>query len=350
MRPQPWSTDVLTQYQLAFVARHLPQPAASTGRPAYTNLELLPGILRVLRSGCRWRDLDQPGRPSGVTHWRRLRFWKQRRHFKLLWKRLLDILVMGKRLDLSLLCIDGTLIPSPAFEERTGYSGKHRLVGVKLSIVVDARGIPLALSLAPGNVHDGALGYLTVKNIYRPPRVLRPIATAASRGPPVLLGDRGYDSLMFRQFVSKKGYILDIPKRRGIPIEPGQEALYAHDPVRFKRRWVVERTHSWLKSFRRLRYRVDRTSACLRAAAVASRHARRAHRSRDQSGTQHGHGRGPRDENVAEVHEGDPAPHTSAAGLRDTARGLPRRCIQDHLYGGATRCHRRAAAPGGGRR
>jgi hypothetical protein len=66
--------------------------------------------------------------------------------------------------------------------------------------------------------------------------------------------------------------------------------------------------------------------------------------------TQHGHGRGPRDENVAEVHEGDPAPHTSAAGLRDTARGLPRRCIQDHLYGGATRGHRRTTAPGGGRR
>src|SRR5918998_1456640 len=260
-----YPTDVLTNTQIAFLATRLPEPKAETGRPAYTNSQLLPGILRILRSGCRWRDLDLPGYPSGVTHWRRLRYWKQRAHFKALWKRLLDILVMGKWLDLSVLCIDGTLIPSPAFKERTGSSGKHRLVGVKLSIVVDGRGTPLAVSLAPGNVHDGALGYLTVKNIYRPPRVLRPIAAAVSRGPPVLLGDRGYDSLAFRQFVRQKGCIPDIPKRRGIPIEPGAEALYAHDPARFKRRWVVERTNSWLKSFRRLRYRVDRTTASFEA-------------------------------------------------------------------------------------
>lgn len=265
MSTHSWPTDVLNQYQLAFVARHLPQPAASTGRPAYMNLDLLPGILRVLRCGCRWRDLDAPGYPSGVTHWRRLRYWKEKRHFKQLWKRLLDILVMGKWLDLAVLCIDGTLIPSHEFKERTGYSGKHRLVGTKLSIVVDARGVPLALSLAPGNVHDGALGYLTVKNIYRPPRVLRPIVAAVSSGPPVLVGDRGYDSLMFRRYVRKQGYIPNIPKRRGIPIEPGEEALYAQDPELFKRRWVVERTNSWLKSFRRLRYRVDRTTTSFEA-------------------------------------------------------------------------------------
>ena len=44
--------DVLTARQLEFVARLLPEPNATTGRPAYSNLELLPGILRVLRSGC----------------------------------------------------------------------------------------------------------------------------------------------------------------------------------------------------------------------------------------------------------------------------------------------------------
>lgn len=182
MRGARWSTDALNPYQLAFVACHLPQPSARTGRPAYTNLELLPGILRVLRSGCRWRDLDEPGHPSGVTHWRRLRYWRRGQHFKALWKRLLDICVQGKWLDLSVLSIDGTLIPSPEFKERTGYSGKHRLVGTKLSVVVDARGTPLSVSLAPGNAHDGALGYLTMKNIYRVPRVLRSVAAAVSRG------------------------------------------------------------------------------------------------------------------------------------------------------------------------
>jgi len=69
------STDVPTPRQLAFIAERLPEPPhAPTGRPAYDNCDLLPGILRVLRSGCRWRDLDRLGSPSGVRHWRRLRY------------------------------------------------------------------------------------------------------------------------------------------------------------------------------------------------------------------------------------------------------------------------------------
>jgi transposase len=73
--PATVSTDVLTPRQLAFIAERLPEPpSAPRGRRPYSNQELLPGILRVLRSGCRWRDLDRPGSPSGVTHWRRLRF------------------------------------------------------------------------------------------------------------------------------------------------------------------------------------------------------------------------------------------------------------------------------------
>jgi hypothetical protein len=33
-----------------------------------------PFRLSVLHSGCRWCDLDRPGSPSGVNHWRRLRY------------------------------------------------------------------------------------------------------------------------------------------------------------------------------------------------------------------------------------------------------------------------------------
>jgi transposase len=142
-------TDVLTTRQLAFVAERLPEPPqAPTGRPHYANHELLPGIPRVLRSGCRWRDLDRPGSPSGVTHWRRLRYWHRGRGYRKVWRTLLNLLVQSKRLDRSLISLDGTLIPSQEFAEQTGYSGKHRLVGTKLSLLVDRDGIPLAVSVA----------------------------------------------------------------------------------------------------------------------------------------------------------------------------------------------------------
>ena len=115
------SSDVLTPRQLAFIAERFPKPPlASRGRRPYSNLLLLPGILRVLRTGCRWRNLDRPGFPSEVTHWRRLRYWHRRTGYRKVWRTLLNFLVQGKRLDRSLVSLDGTLIFGQKFAEQTG--------------------------------------------------------------------------------------------------------------------------------------------------------------------------------------------------------------------------------------
>src|SRR5829696_3341852 len=260
-------SDVLTPRQLAFIAERLPEPPfAPRGRRPYSNLQLLPGILRVLRSGCRWRDLDRPGQPSGVTHWRRLRYWHRRTGYRKVWRSLLNFLVQSKRLDRSLVSLDGTLIPSQEFAEQTGYSGKHRAVGTKLSLLVDRAGIPIAVSVAPGNYHDGVLGFLTVANIYKPLPILRDILPdAAKTAEPTLLADKGYDSLRFRRFVQERGFRPLIPTRSCIPAEQATGELYAKDPALQRKRYVVERTLGWLKGFRRLRYRVDRTAASFHA-------------------------------------------------------------------------------------
>ena len=146
------SSDVLTPHQLTFIAERIPEPpCALRGRRPSSNLALLPGILRVLRSGCRWRDLDGLRHPSGVTHWCRLRYWYRRTGYRKVWRTLLHFLVQGKRRDRSLISLDGILIPSEEFTEQTGYSGKHRAVGTKLSLLVDRAGTPIAVSVAPGN-------------------------------------------------------------------------------------------------------------------------------------------------------------------------------------------------------
>src|SRR5215213_3098240 len=261
------SSDVLTPRQLAFIAERLPEPpCAPRGRRPYSNQDLLPGILRVLRSGCRWRDLDRPGSPSGVTHWRRLRYWHRRSGYRRVWHTLLNFPVQGKCLDRSLVSLDGTLIPSQEFSEQTGYSGKHRLVGTKLSLLVDRAGTPLAVSVAPGNYHDGALGYLTLAHICKPLTILRDILPdLAKTSEPTLLADKGYDSLRFRQFVHDHGFRPVIPARACIPAEQAVGELYGEDSALQRKRYVVERTLGWLKSFRRLRYRVDRTAASFQA-------------------------------------------------------------------------------------
>jgi transposase len=120
--------------------------------------------------------------------------------------------------------------------------------------------------MAPGNYHDGALGFLTMANIYKPPPILRDILPdAAKTSEPTLLADRGYDSRRFRQFVHDQGFRPLIPPRRCIPIEQVTGELYVEDAALQRKRYVVERTVGWLKGFRRLRYRVDRTSASFQA-------------------------------------------------------------------------------------
>ena len=83
--------------------------------------------------------------------------------------------------------IDGTLLQSFEFKDKTGYSGKHKRVGVKASILVDATGIPLAVTLATGNAHDVSLAESTLDRV----RVPSFFGTT-------LLADRGYDSRKFQ--------------------------------------------------------------------------------------------------------------------------------------------------------
>jgi transposase len=174
--------------------------------------------------------------------------------------------VQGKRLDRSLISLDGTPIPSPEFTEQTDYSGMHRSVGTKLSVIVDRAGTPLAVSVAPGNNHDGALGFLTLTNIYKPPPILRGILLdEAKTAEPLLLADKGYDSFRFREFVQDHGLQPLIPARRCIPAEQATVELYTENPALQKKHYVAERTLGWLKGFRRLRYRVDRTAASFHA-------------------------------------------------------------------------------------
>ena len=88
---------------------------------------------------------------------------------------------------------------------------------------------------------------------------------AAKTADTTLLADKGYDSLRCRRFVHDHGFRPLIPTRRCIPAEQAVGELYAEDVALQRKRYVVERTLGWLKGFRRLRYRVDRTAVSFQA-------------------------------------------------------------------------------------
>ncbi len=244
----------MTLPQLDFLVKYLPEPEAATGRPAYPNQLLLPGILKTLRSGSRWRDPDYPGFPSGVTHWRRLKFWQEKACLWPIWKLLLGLLAHQNWVNLNTVKLDGTLVSSYRFKSCTGYSGRHNGTGVKISAAVDTDGLPLAIKIAAGSVADVDLATATIQKI----------RIGLKTRPKVVLADKGYDSTRFRRILQKRGIKSNIPERvYGHRRKIGRPPDY--DPVLEKSRYSVERTNAGMKSFRRIHFRYNRTLPMFRS-------------------------------------------------------------------------------------
>lgn len=245
----------MNQPQLWFLASNLPQPCKKEGRKPYSNIELLGGILQVLRSGCRWRDLDlkkRKGEASSITHWRRLQFWSQSKQFLPLWQELLKRLRVKRKLNIHILSLDGSFIPSFAFQDGSGYSGKQKKVGVKVSQVVDGLGIPLTVCINTGNTSDFTMAQQTINTVLVEKEYIRKA---------FVLADKGYDSASFRSFLLENGFKALIKRKRYThSLETEDLLTLPHNQTIAKVRFVVERTFAWTKSFRRLKFRFDRTT------------------------------------------------------------------------------------------
>lgn len=105
-------SSILTDEQWSVLQPLIPEPRVKKGknkggRPWRGNRECLEGIIWVLRSGARWRDLPPPF-PSGVTCWRRLRDWQKLGVWRLTWEALLGVLDERGRLDLQETYVDAT--------------------------------------------------------------------------------------------------------------------------------------------------------------------------------------------------------------------------------------------------
>lgn len=71
-----------------------------------------------------------------------------------------------------------------------------------------------------------------------------------------LLADRGYDRNAARALLVKRAIEPLIPHRKNNPVATHQEGRKVR---RYKRRWIIERTNSWLQHCRRLVVRYERS-------------------------------------------------------------------------------------------
>jgi transposase len=99
----------VTDAQWAKIEPHLPRTPRSRkgGRPRVSHRDVVDGILWVLKTGARWRDLPE-GYPSGSTCWRRLRDWDEDGTWLDMWRAFLGELDARGRIRWEHAFIDGS--------------------------------------------------------------------------------------------------------------------------------------------------------------------------------------------------------------------------------------------------
>jgi putative transposase len=117
---------------------------------------------------------------------------------------------------------------------------------VKRSLLTDGGGVPLAVAVEGANRNDFKMARQTLQGLMVP----RPEPTPEE--PQGLCLDKGYDYAEIRELAVEFGYTAHIRAR-------GEEAQSIQREAGYKaRRWVVERTHSWLNRFRRILIRWEK--------------------------------------------------------------------------------------------
>jgi len=106
--------------------------------------------------------------------------------------------------------------------------------------------VPIGLAVDGANRHDMKLTRETIESMV----VERPEPTPEE--PQGMCLDKGYDYQAVREILEEFGFTAHIRSRSEEAQEIKQEA------GKRARRWVVERTHSWMNRFRRILIRWDK--------------------------------------------------------------------------------------------
>jgi len=195
-------------------------------------------VIAALVHGSGYEGLASPG-CSDRTIRRRLAEWAQAGLGPELLRLGLAAYDQMIGLDLDDLSVDGSITKSPCGGEVSGRSPVDRgKQGTKRSVARDGDGIPLHLVAARANDHDSPLLEPTLAGICD---MIGPLPNL-----PCMHLDRGYDSAKTRDLLHILGYDAEIAvKGKPAPIQAGK-------------RWPVERTHSWMNGYGKLRRFTDK--------------------------------------------------------------------------------------------
>jgi len=111
---------------------------------------------------------------------------------------------------------------------------------------VTTSSLPVCIAMSPGNHHEGS-------------KLISMMEEMTVRRPRRIHADTIYDTPLARYYLRRKHVIANIPSRARRK-RPGRPRLFDREALR-RIRYSVERFFSWVKNFRRIDTRYDRSAS-----------------------------------------------------------------------------------------
>jgi len=239
MERKAYPSDVSDE-EWEFVASYLALIAEDAPQRVYPLREVFNGLRYIVRSGATWRMM-----PNDLPPWemvcQQTQRWLKAGVFETIVQdvRALLRLAEGRGEQPTAAVFDSRTLQSSAESgARAGYDGAKRRKGSKTPMAVDTLGHLLALLVTAADEQDRAqVGQLAQQ-----------VQQATGETVEVAFVDQGYTGDESAQQAAEQGIRLEVVK---LPTAKNGFVL-------LPRRWVVERSLSWLHQFRRLRVRYER--------------------------------------------------------------------------------------------
>jgi transposase len=219
----------LTKEQLDWLAERVPDAAISPrgGRSAMDKRKALRGIFWILDNGAKWKDLPTRfGSKSAVHRWFTL--WVRAGVFEAIMRDAGELVEERDGYRLYECFVDAT------FSKARGGDGigvTKAGKGVKIIVLVDARGLPISVTTGSASPHESKL----VQGLFE---------FMLSRDTPErIIGDKAYDSDELDEDLDEEYIELIAPHRKNR--KPQNATQDGRSLRRSKHRWTVERTINW---------------------------------------------------------------------------------------------------------
>lgn len=237
---------VLTDEQLEWLCEQIPDPPRDPrgGRPAADKRKTIRGIFWILDNGAKWKDLPPEfGSKSTVHRW--FKKWVEAGLFETIMRKAGRFVEERDGYKLYECYIDGTFAKAKGGGDGIGCTRAGK--GVKIMILVDAQGLPVAVDTASANPHESKL----VQQLFD--------FMLPHEPPERVIGDKAYDSDILDEELAEQGIEMIAPHRSNR--SPHNKTQDGRPLRRYKRRWTVERTIAWLQHYRRLCIRWERSTS-----------------------------------------------------------------------------------------